>query len=192
MTGTPRPLVLLDASVLYPALLRNILMHLALQDLFRAFWSERIQAEWTRSLMRDRPDLPTASIERTRRMMDENIDGANVSGYEHLIDTVTLPDADDRHVLAAAIHCRANVIVTANLRDFPSDTLLFHGIEAQHPDAFILGLFKAAPNEVIVALRELRQDLKNPPLTAADLLAAMGRQGLSASADTVAPFASAL
>lgn len=124
--------------------------------------------------------------------MDENIDDASVSGYDHLIETITLPDADDRHVLAAAIHCGAGVIVTANLRDFPSDVLSFHGIEAQHPDAFLLGIFETAPNEVIAALRELRCDLKNPPMTAAALLAAMSRQGLSASANVLAAFASSL
>jgi len=94
----------LDASALYPSLLRNILMRLAMRDLFRAFWSQRVQDEWTRAVLRDRPHLPTASIERTRRLMDENIDDASVSGYEPLIETITLPDADDRHVLAAATH----------------------------------------------------------------------------------------
>ncbi len=192
MTGAQRPSAFLDASALYPSLLRNILMRLALRDLFRAFWSERVQDEWTRAVLRDRPDLPRAPLERTRRLMDENIYEASVSGYDHLIETITLPDADDRHVMAAAIHCGATVIVTANLRDFPNDVLSFHGIEAQHPDAFLLSLFNAAPHEVIAALRELRCDLKNPPMTPAALLAAMSRQGLSASADALAPFASSL
>jgi predicted nucleic acid-binding protein len=192
MTVTPRPLVLLDASVLYPALLRNILMYLALRDLFRPFWSERIQDEWTRALMRERPDLPAASILRTRRLMDEHVEGASVRGFDDLIDTINLPDKDDRHVLAAAIHCGASLIITANLKDFPSQSLLAYGIEPQHPDAFILKLFKTAPDEVVVALRELRQDLRKPPLTAADLLAAMVRQDLRASADALAPLTSAL
>ncbi|MDR3462174.1 MAG: PIN domain-containing protein [Beijerinckiaceae bacterium] len=138
--------------------------------------------------MRDRPDLPRAAVERTRRLMDENINDASVSGYEHLIDTITLPDAGDRHVLAAAIHCGASVIVTANPRDFPAGPLSCHGIEAQHPDAFILDLFKAAPDEVVAALRDLRDDLKNPPLAAGALLAAMSRNGLSASAEALIAF----
>ena len=69
--------------------------------------------------------------------MDENINDALVSGYEHIVDQLTLPDADDRHVLAAAIHDGANIIVTVNLRDFPADTLATHGITALHPDTFI-------------------------------------------------------
>jgi hypothetical protein len=90
--------------------------------------------------------------------------------------------------MAAAIHCGASVMVTANLRDFPINVLSFHGIEAQHPDAFILGLFQTSPNEVIAALRELRGDLMKPALTAAELLAAMGRQGLSESVDALGLF----
>jgi PIN domain len=192
MSEDERPWAFLDASALYPSLLRNILMRLAMRDLFRAFWSERIQDEWTRAVLRNRPHLPTASIERTRRLMDENIDGASVSGYEPLIETITLPDADDRHVLAAAIHCGASIIVTANLRDFPRDALSSYSIEARHPDTFILGLLSDSPDEVIDALRELRGDLVNPPMTASELLAALARQGLAASAEALGAFRDAL
>lgn len=192
MTGAGRPSVFLDASALYPSLLRNILMRLALRNLFRAFWSERVQDEWTRAVLRDRPHLRPERLERTRRLMDENINDASVGGYEHLIETLTLPDADDRHVLAAAIHCGASVIVTANLRDFPNDVLALHGIEAHHPDAFLFALFKTAPNDVLAALRELRCDFEKPAMTPAALLAAMSRQGLPASADVLAAFSSVL
>ena len=122
-------------------------MRLAVDDLFRAFWSERVQDEWTQAIFRDRPNLPRAQIERTRRLMDDAIDDAVVVGYEPLIETLTLPDADDRHVLAAAIYCRASVIVTANLRDFPREVISLHGIEAQHPDRFILDLFGMSPTK---------------------------------------------
>src|ERR1700722_11940696 len=154
----------LDASVLYPALLRNILLRLAIDDLYRAFWSRRVQDEWTQALFRDRPDLSPVSIGRTRLLMEDSIDDAMVSSYEHLIETITLPDVDDRHVLAAAIHCGARVIVTANLRDFPADTLALHEIEARHPDAFILGLLTASPKEVLRTMRRLREGLSKPPM----------------------------
>ena len=185
--GEP-PSAFLDPSALYPSLLRNVLMRLAQRDLFHAFWSARVQDEWTSAVLRDRPLLERAQIDRTRSLMDEQIDDANVADYEHLIDTVTLPDVDDRHVLAAAIHCGAGVIVTANLRDFPASTLSTYGIEAQHPDAFILGLFNADPNVVLASLRELRASLKKPPLTAAELLSSMARQGLMGSADALGGF----
>jgi len=188
VTGAQRPSAFLDASALYPALLRNILMRLALRDLFRPSWSEHVQNEWTRAVLRDRPSLQPARIERTRRLMDENINDAIVRGYEHLIETITLPDADDRHVLAATIHCGASIIVTANLRDFPAAALAPFGVEACHPDAFILGLIESSPREAVAALRELRLDLRNPQLTAADLLATMNRQGLTASAEALAAY----
>jgi predicted nucleic acid-binding protein len=127
-----------DASVLYPSELRNLLMHLALTGLFRAKWSATVHEEWIGALLRRRPDLSREKLERTRMLMDLHATDALVTGYEDLIEGLRLPDPDDRHVLAAAIRARADVIVTANLRDFPPSTLGQFGIEPQHPDEFIL------------------------------------------------------
>jgi predicted nucleic acid-binding protein len=118
MSGAPPLIAFLDASVLYPAQLRNFLMHLARRDLFQACWSDRVHDEWIAALLRNRRDLTAAQLQRTRRLMDQNIDDALASGYEHIIDQLTLPDADDRHVLAAAIVAGADVIVTVNLATF--------------------------------------------------------------------------
>jgi PIN domain len=192
MSEDKRLWAFLDASVLYPAFLRNIPIRLAIDDLYRAFWSRRVQNEWTQAIFRDRPHLPPAPIERTRRMMEASIDDAMVNGYEALIETLTLPDADDRHVLSAAIHCGARIVVTANLRDFPNATLAPRGIEARHPDAFILGLLRDSPSEVLGTMRRLRQGLNRPPMTAAELLIAMRRQGLPASVDALASYVDAL
>lgn len=189
MSSGEVPSAFLDASALYPSLLRNILMWLAEKDLFRPHWSAQVQDEWTRSVLRDRPDLSPAQVERTRRLMEEHAEAALVSGYAHLIETISLPDADDRHVLAAALHCEAQILVTANLRDFPEVVLSPRGVEAQHPDAFILCLFNASPEGVIDSLRELRGSLKNPPMTAAALLAEMDRQGLRETAQALSAFA---
>ena len=127
MSEIARVVAFLDACVLYPALLRNFLMHLALRDLFQARWSDRVHEEWIAVLLHNRPDLTFAQLARTRRLMDQNIDEALVSGYEHLIDRITLPDPKDRHVLAAAIHGGASIIVTVNLRDFPPEVLATYG-----------------------------------------------------------------
>lgn len=113
-----------DANVLYPAELRNLLMHLALTGLFRATWSAAVHEEWIGSLLRNRPDLSREKLERTRRLMDKHAEDALVTGYEDLIPGVQLPDPNDRHVLAVAIRRRADVIVTANVRDFPLETLV--------------------------------------------------------------------
>ena len=142
---------LCDANVLYPAELRNILMHLALIGLFRARWSAAIHEEWISSLLEKRPDLDRVKLERTRALMDKHVEDALVTGYEDLIAGLQLPDADDRHVLAAAIRGRADVIVTMNLRDFPTEVIAPLGIEAQHPDEFILRLLDLAPGAVVAA-----------------------------------------
>ena len=123
MTEALSVTAVLDASVLYPALLRNMLMRLALHGLFRARWSAQIHEEWIAALLRNRPDLTRARVEHTRNLTDLHIQDALVTGYRSRIEASALPDADDRHVLAAAIHCGANVIVTTNLRDFPNSVL---------------------------------------------------------------------
>ena len=192
MTEALSVTAVLDASVLYPALLRNMLMRLALYGLFRARWSERIHEEWIAALLRNRPDLTRARVEHTRNLMDSHIQDALVAGYESRIEAITLPDADDRHVLAAAIHCGANVIVTANLRDFPNSVLAGFGLEAMHPDPFILSFVSGDQSAAIDALRRLRQSLRNPPVTPTDLLATMKRHGLTESANAISGFIDAL
>jgi len=189
MTETPIITAFLDASVLYPALTRDILMRLGSRGVFDLRWSAKVHDEWAAALARDRPDIPVARIERTRRLMLTHLPAALVEGYEQNIESLTLPDADDRHVLAAALHCEAQIIVTANLRDFPDVFLSPRGVEAQRPDAFILGLFNASPEGVRDALRELRASLKNPPMTAANLLSAMARQELRETVQALTPFA---
>ena len=101
---------------------------------------------YSANLQTNRPDLEPSRLDRTRRLMNDAIRDVTVTGYEYLIDQLELPDPDDRHVLAAAIHAEAQVIVTRNLRDFPAHALGQWGIEAQHPDAFLSGLHEAYPD----------------------------------------------
>src|SRR3954464_11109127 len=106
-------------DVLYPAPLRGLLMQLAVADLFQARWTDEIHDEWIRNVLSDRPDIRPESQARCRELMNRHVPDCLVVGYETLIPTLVLPDPDDRHVLAAAIHAQAEVIVTFNLRDFP-------------------------------------------------------------------------
>ncbi len=168
-----------DACVLYPAPLRDFLMHLALSDLFRAKWTDAIHEEWIASVLEDRPDLKRERLERTRELMNAHVRDCLVTEYEDLIPALTLPDPDDRHVLAAAIHCGADVIVTCNLEDFPAETLAKYGIEAQHPDEFIMHLLDLAPHVVCGAARRQRESLRNPSKTVDEYLAALQRQSLA-------------
>jgi predicted nucleic acid-binding protein len=168
-----------DANVLYPAELRNFLMHLALTGLFRATWSASVHEEWIEALLRNRPDLSREKLERTRMLMDKHAEDALVTGYEDLIPGLNLPDPNDRHVLAAAIRGRADVIVTANVRDFPAEVLAPLGIDAQHPDEFVLHLLDLAPGIVATAARDHRESLKNPPKTIEEYLNTLDAQGLT-------------
>lgn len=119
-------------------------MWLALTDLFKARWTEEIHQEWIRNVLKNRPDLTLAQLERTKNLMNTNVRDALVIGYGSRIPTLELPDLSDRHVLAAAIQSRADFIVTFNLKDFPTSVLANYGVEAIHPDEFILDLGELA------------------------------------------------
>jgi predicted nucleic acid-binding protein len=175
-------IVFYDANVLYPAELRNFLMHLALIGAFRAKWSADVHEEWIRSLLKNRPDLTREKLERTRELMDRAASDALVTGYELLIPGLNLPDENDRHVLAAAIRSGASVIITCNLADFPSNALRSYDIEAQHPDEFILHLLDLAPGLVIEAAQNHRLSLKNPPKSVDEYLNSLEAQGLTQTA----------
>lgn len=168
----------LDANVLYSATLRSVMMELALAGAFRPLWTDRVHDEWTAALRRDRPDLAADRIARTRALMLAHVEDALVTGYEVLIDTLTLPDTDDRHVLAAAVHGGASIIVTANTKDFPATAMLPFEIIAMPPDDFICGLLADNPQLVVDALRADRASLCNPPMTTETYLAALERVGL--------------
>jgi hypothetical protein len=118
---------LLDANVLYPAPLRDLLLQLAVTDLFKARWTADIHREWIESLLKGRPDLQRTMLERTRDLMDSHTRDCLVSGYQDLIPSLRLPDPNDRHVLAAAIVGRCDVIVTQNTKDFPDDSVFLTG-----------------------------------------------------------------
>ena len=137
-------------------------MHLAVEDAFRLRWTDTVQEEWTTALLRDRPDLDATRLLKRRWLMDEYIIDARVTDYETLISELVLPDPNDRHVLAGAIHGGATVIVTTDLRDFPATTLAPHGIEAQHPDLFVRRLIEADADAVIAAAAVHRAALVNP------------------------------
>lgn len=170
-----------DACVLYPAPLRDLLLELAVTDLFKASWSNRIHDEWMRNLLKNRPDLTLQQLERTRDLMNAHVRDGIVERFEGLEETIQLPDPDDRHVVAAAIKGRADVIVTFNLSDFPASALETWGIEAQHPDEFLANLIDLAPDPVAAAARTCRMRLKRPPKTIDEYLDILARQGLPES-----------
>jgi predicted nucleic acid-binding protein len=182
-------IALYDACVLYPAPLRDLLMQLALADLFQARWTDEIHDEWTRNVLANRPDITPASLARCRELMDRHVPDCLVGGYEPLIPTLTLPDPDDRHVLAAAIHGGAELIVTFNLGDFPASALEPYNIEAVHPDEFVARLWSESAEAVLGAVRLHRASLKRPPKTAAEYLTTLEQCRLVVTAARLRPHA---
>ncbi len=173
--------VIYDACVLYPAPLRDLLIRLARTGVVRARWSALILDECFSNILEQRPDLSAAHLARTRDLMVRAVPDCMVDGFDDLIAGLSLPDADDRHVLAAAIRAGAQTIVTFNLKDFPAESLALYGVEAQHPDDFVFDLLDLAPGAVLSAVNAQLASLKNPPQTLGQLLDTFRSQGLAQS-----------
>lgn len=162
--------VIYDANVLYPATLRDVLLRIAMSGLVQAKWTDEILDEVFSNIEKRRQDIEPARLQRTRQLMVQAVRDCLVTGYEPLIDAVVLPDPDDRHVLAAAIRAKAQMIVTYNLQDFPSDALSSWDVEAKHPDDFLVDQFNLDPIRVHKAVQSVADSWSNPPGTAADVL----------------------
>ena len=183
---------LLDANILYPAPMRDIFLQLAVDDIFRAKWTKDIHREWIDALIRNEPHRDRATLERTRRLMDRATRDCLVTGYEQLIPALDIPDPDDRHVLAAAIVGRCDVIVTCNLRDFPEDRVVPYGIEVLHPDNFLSNHLELMPNQFCDALRKIRTRLAAPPVTVHNYLSILAGLGLEATAAELVQYSNRL
>ena len=167
-----------DACVLYPAPLRDLLMSVAMTDQFRARWTSEIHDEWMRNLLKNRDDISPEKLERTAELMNTAVPDCLVENYEGYIDSLELPDPDDRHVLAAAIKCQADVIVTNNIKDFPKEVLSQYDIDVQTPDVFLSHLFDLNQTAFCGAVKQQRERLQNPNHTAEELLETFYNQGL--------------
>lgn len=183
---------LFDACVLYPASLRDFLMHLNGVGLYRARWTDRIHDEWIGSLLKNEPHQSREKLERTRHLMNISVMDCLVTGYEHLIPALELPDPDDRHVLAAAIKCHADVIVTVNLKDFPREALKQHDIEPQHPDTFACHHLDLNPVAVCTAARQHRLSMKRPAKNVDEYLSSLEHTGLVTTAAAMRQYEDAL
>jgi hypothetical protein len=169
-----------DACVLFPFMLRDLLVQLAVMEVLRAKWTEEINDEWIRGVLRSHPEITSEQLERTRSLMNAagRPFGCLVADYQELIPTLELPDPNDRHVLAAAIRGRASIIVTKNLKHFPTDVLSGHEIAVLHPDEFLCRLIDLNSTMVCAAVQACRTRMRNPPRTVEEYLADLERQEL--------------
>ncbi|GAB3802984.1 PIN domain-containing protein [Micromonospora zhanjiangensis] len=141
-------IAVLDANVLIPNALCDFLLRLAEEELYQPRWSTAILDEVRRHV-----PVSVAAIERRIAFMNAAFEDALVTGYEPLIDQMR-NDSKDRHVLAAAVACGADSIITCNLRDFPLDACRPHGVVAEHPDAVLLDLWARERRTLLRVLGE--------------------------------------
>ena len=178
-------IVVYDACALFSAFLRDFLVRLAIhgqrEGVLRAKWTGRIHREWIRAVLRDRPEIPREKLLKTRRLMDQHVRGCRVRGYQRWEQRLTLPDPNDRHVLAAALACVADAIVTFNVKDFPSHALSPFGVAVVVPDTLVRQFMERGI--VVTTAAEHRASLKRPPLSPAEYLDVLRRNGLPGTAD---------
>jgi predicted nucleic acid-binding protein len=173
--------VLYDANVLYGGLVRDLLVRVGIGGLVQAKWTSEILDEAFENLKTNRPNLEPARLRRTRDMMNNAVRDCLVTGYEPLIAGLTLPDPDDRHVLAAAIRAGAQLIVTDNLTHFPEAQLQPFGIAAQGPDEFLLGLVELNAGQMWEILDSISAALHRPD-TREGMLVRLKKNGLAETA----------
>ena len=181
MPKTPRLTALLDANVLYPAPLRDLMLTFAAEGLYRVKWTDRIQEEWARNLLRKRPDLQASNLQYTIEQMSRAFPDANIVDFQELESSLTLPDPDDRHVLAAAIKGGVDVIATFNLKDFPAKYLEQFDVVPQLPDEFIGSIIDGDAVSALKALRVQVSRLRKPLLPVAEVLNKLEATGLKES-----------
>jgi predicted nucleic acid-binding protein len=175
-------IAVLDANVLIPNALCDLLLRLAEEDVYLPRWSPHILDEIRRNL----PALPLEAIERRISFMNAAFGTALVVEYEELIPQMT-NHIKDRHVLAAAVACDADRIITCNMRDFPQESCEPHGVEAEHPDDFLCGLWDREPHLMLrVVIRQAADTgRRGPRLTPGEVLDYLASAGARRFADTV-------
>ncbi len=176
-------IAVLDANVLYPAPVRDLLLSLAAENLFQPKWSDRIQEEWSRNLLINRPDIKAENIRKTITAMNLAFPDADTKDDHFLIKSLFLPDKDDRHVLATAIKTNAGMIITNNLKDFPKSILKEHGLRATLPDDFVMVLLKREQEKVYNAFYKMVERLQNPVKTKMEVIEILGYCNLIKTAE---------
>lgn len=176
-----------DANVFYGARLRSLALYIAQTKLFRARWSDAVHDEWVQNLLKNRPDLNAENLTRTRELMNAAVPDCLVTGYEALIPAIELPDPDDRHVVAAAVLTRANVIVTFNEKDFPEEKIEKLRLHTKHPDNFFLETFSLGPGQFSEAVIKDFVHYQQPSLEFPDYLSSLAKAGVPGLAKALEP-----
>lgn len=153
---------LLDANVLHPISLCDVLLRLAEKGYFRPLWSEEILEETLESILRRRPDLRRKSVAERIEDMKAAFPEASVSGYESLREALLAEMNDDAHVVAAAVVGKADLIVTDNLKDFPAHVLSRYSLQALTADQFLVHQWWLDQDGVLAMLKDMERDYDRP------------------------------
>lgn len=174
------PPVFVDANVLYSATLRDILMELSLAGVIRVHWSRQVLEEVKRALQRQRPDIPEERLAVLFAAMNAVLPDALAPDTQDHPLKARLPDPDDRHILAAALHAGCGVILTFNLADFPATELSKEDadITAMHPDVFFLAQLTTNAAAFLHAVNTVQSNLSNPVIPLPAFIQRLGRIGL--------------
>jgi predicted nucleic acid-binding protein len=186
MAGNSRYTAVLDACVLYQLAIADSLMSIAVTGLFAAKWTQKIEEEWIESLEKNRPDLK-GKLATRRDSMREAVPDWEISeaAWNSIASSLTLPDPNDVHVLAAAIAGHADCIVTRNQRDFPASIMDVHGIDILDPDEFIINQWDLENVPVMAAFKGMRARRKKPTESVEDFALTLEKNGLPATAQKI-------
>lgn len=139
--------VLLDACVLFPTVMREMLLGVARTGVYQPLWSARIEEEWARAARKIGPD-GEAQARAEIALTAAHFPKARIAPAPGLEARLWLPDPNDIHVLASAVAGHADVIITLNAKDFPRNILAEEGLSRADPDQFLLGQWQGAPDLV--------------------------------------------
>jgi predicted nucleic acid-binding protein len=178
-------IAVLDACVLFPGLLRHLLIQLGVDGLYEARWSDEINAEWSRALLRRRPDLSAAAIDRTIRLMNQALPGARACLLDPASRNPRCRDPKDEHVLRLADETRADFIVTFNVRDFPTATRNKAGPLVLAPDPWLCNIWSQAPSAAHQSALRVMQRLQHPPMNISSFCKRLAIEGAASTAQLI-------
>jgi len=179
--------VLADANVLYSRVLRDYLLYAADQEIIAIAWSSHILDEVTEHLMKNVEGFDHAAAQRLVSAMNRAFPYAEIEpDREHWrrLDEMSLPDKDDRHVLAASLAAQATVLCTANTKDFPNDLVQALGVEVLTPDQLLSRLVVEHEPQMLTVHRTVVASLKGA--TDTSTVAALRRAGATTTAGLIA------
>lgn len=139
--------VMIDACVLYPTVMREVVLGVAGQGLFEPRWSPRILEEWARATIKLGPEQEVFARGEIAALQ-VRFPKASVSYDSGIEARFWLPDPADVHVLTAAVVGSCDAILTMNAKDFPRNILAEEGLARLEPDGFLCGLYDEAPEQV--------------------------------------------